>query len=306
MNEKEAKLSEFREVVLWQQLNKQLIELKSHVKPTIKKRHKFLQDFSFENQLFSRITKDPLISDMPLSLVSDLSGICFITFNVDSWTSILTQLIPNTIAFDIERALANTFEILNEYNKKYKLVDPETDDTDGFEDDKELLEFVETYLSLRESLVNNFKDIALILFEMKSDTLLKIADRHASANILKKKYNRLFLDYTGDSNRRDLIDIYDKTFLNRARLVIEPIISTISKDKIIDSLLHTEKKLKPSISKFIEHETAVLEKEFKLVQKFYWQLDFRREEYSQFFSKYTIEVCRIDPFSFIEYPLPSV
>ena len=61
MTTSEAKFEELRDILLWQQLNRQLIELRDGGAPISESNQKTIQRFCFENELFQRLTEDPLI-----------------------------------------------------------------------------------------------------------------------------------------------------------------------------------------------------------------------------------------------------
>jgi hypothetical protein len=140
-------LSELQEILFWQQLNKQLITLKFQGSDIKEDQHKYLQIFSFDNQLFSKITAASLFDEVPLSLVTDFSKVCFVNLKLEPWDTCLTQLIPQTLALDVEQALADAFVASGKYAKNSP---PEVSGDEGDEDDEELYGFIDEYLGARE------------------------------------------------------------------------------------------------------------------------------------------------------------
>jgi len=163
MKNEKQKTRDLQEILFWQQLNKQLIELRDKGEPINDQHHKYLQEFCLENRSFSKITQDSLIDEIPLVLLSDLADTAFVTINLEPWSSCLAEMIPNAYVFDVERALAEAFDMLGEYDRKYGLVEKSADE----DADEELFGFINEYLQLREKQKRDFPGIVRRLYEFR-------------------------------------------------------------------------------------------------------------------------------------------
>ena len=69
MNSLQSQISDLQEITFWQQLNRQLIEKRRLGAPITDENQKAFQKFCFDNQLFHKITEDPLIDELTMALV---------------------------------------------------------------------------------------------------------------------------------------------------------------------------------------------------------------------------------------------
>ena len=69
-------IPDFREVLLWQKANKQLIRRK--VDNVEQRHHRNLQKFFLRERLFAKITGAHIVQEMPLALLTDLSRSSFL------------------------------------------------------------------------------------------------------------------------------------------------------------------------------------------------------------------------------------
>jgi len=293
-------LSELQEILFWQQLNKQLIGLKAQGKDIQESRHKHLQDFSFGNRLFSKITGASLLDEVPLSLVTDFSKECFVQFKLDSWNSCLMQLIPNTVALDVEQALADAFVAAEKYDKN-----SHPGNKEGYEDDdEELYEFIEQYLGAREEQGRDIADIITRLHQLKTESIERIMEISDYKSFLSRRENQLFLDLSKYAGRKETLAAYFEGFCVQADSVVSDVIQTPF-TVYLEGLLankRNENNLKPSIKEFVDHEIATVEKEYQLMADFRSRA--RNKKYQS--DVYEIAICSLYPFFFLEDPFPAV
>ena len=177
MNPSQIKISELQELTFWQQLNKQLIEKKSFDEPVTDQNQKALQKFCFDNRLFHRITKNPLIDEIPIALITDFKGINILTYYIDSWVECLTTLLPNAIALDVEQAQADAFDVMTELDRKYRFFETTPADLNA-DDDKELFDFINEYNSIIEKQGREFSNMLRFLYELKADVINRVVKEH--------------------------------------------------------------------------------------------------------------------------------
>ena len=305
MNEKQKTLSELQEIIFWQQLNKQIIELKSQGNPLSEKQQKAFQQFSFDERLFSKVTSPPLIDEISLALLTDFADICFVNKLYETWNTHLTQLIPNTCTLNIEEALANAFDALSYYTDRYDLLEKTPNGEHNEDDDEELYDFIDEYQSIRDSQGIFFDDLVSKSYALKSSALTKIMEEHDWSRFLVVNENGLLFDYTNFPNRDIVSSIYKDTFCNPAKSIIAP---QGPGKRIFDSwdlpqfLLENKDQpgLKPSIMNFITYELNLLDIEAILIRRFFNDLTNWRK------GAFEICICNTSSFSFLDDPLPLV
>ena len=307
MDEKQKTFSELQEIIFWQQINKQLIELKISGKPIRDEHQRYIQRFCFDNKLFSKITNATLLDEVPMGLITDLSGISFINLRLSSWNRCLTQLIPNTHVLDIEQALTDSFDALGKYDKKYY---PDNRKDADEEDDEELYEFMETYLGEKEKQGRNIGDIILSMYESKNDLIEWIMRFIDYKPFIVMNKNRLLFDFSNPGKEGDIVKNYkgisvevDK-FCKKAVSAIEPIIFPLKEMDLYGLLLQKgdEKNLKPSIKQFVDHEISIFQTESNLLRTFYNNVQARINSPDS----YEIDICDLFPFFFLDYPFPTI
>ena len=301
MTKNESTFNELQEILFWQQLNKQLISLKAQGRVVKKAHHKYLQNFSFDNQLFARITGAIHIDEIPLTLITDFSSACFMQLQLDSWNACLTQIIPNTVALDVEQALADAFVASGKYDKSFP---PEVSGDEGDEDDEELYGFIKKYLGAREEQGRDIADIITRLHQLKTESVQRIMEISDYKSFLSRRENQLFLDLTKYDGRRETLTAYFESFCDQADSVVSSVIQ-FSFTAYLDGLLinkRNENNLKTSIKEFVDHEIAIVEKEYQLMADFRSRA--RNKKYQS--DVYEIAICSLSPFSFLENPFPAV
>jgi len=143
-------LKELREIVLWQQLNKQVIRMRDGDAAITSAQQKALQQFCFDFNLFHKLTEDPLIEPIPLALVTNFSGRNIVTINDGRWARCLETISKDVFVLDLELALADAFDAMTEYCRKYELLEPASARAD-MDDDDALYSVISQYNELMET-----------------------------------------------------------------------------------------------------------------------------------------------------------
>jgi hypothetical protein len=202
-----TKQSDLQEITLWQQLNKQLIRRRDLGESVTEGNQKFLQKFCFTTQLFHRITEDPLIDDIPVTLITDFDRNTFLTFNIESWNRYLTSLLSNSVYLDVEQALADAFDAMTELDKKYRLFETTPDDIDA-DNDEELYAFIDEYNTIIEKQGREFSNALRFLNELKADVIGRISTEcHGQVSIAHED-NNILLDFKHIDDRDRINSIY--------------------------------------------------------------------------------------------------
>jgi len=300
MNSEIPTLKDLQEIIFWQQLNIQLMELKSNGKPITDLHHEYLQTYCFENKLFSEITGAPLITDIPLILNTDLSNITCITLNLNSWSNCLQELFPGMYILDIEQALADTFDALQQYKDQYPETRQETEDHG--DDDEELYQFINEYMAIREKQKRNIADLSQKLHELKANAITHIKERMDLEPFKKKDKDGLSLNFEGYDGRGDLDRIYIEMFCKEAQAIVRNIRNPINELDIYSYVQSKQDRLeiKLSIKTFFDHEMSLLQKETALFDTFLGNVNSRICEEDP----HGIQFCESSSLSFLNYPFP--
>jgi len=299
MKKGKRKVSDLQEILFWQQLNKQLIELRGKGKPINDQHHKYLQEFCLENRSFSKITQNSLIDEIPLALISDLADTSFVTINLEPWNNCLAEIIPNAYIFDVERALADAFDVLGEYDRKYGLVEKSAADED---EDEELFGFINDYLRLRGEQRRDFPGIVRRLYELKAASVRNIMEKLDYKQVLGREGSLLSFDVQRFNERDTMLSSYFDSFCKEALSLVEPV-KTALNELDLYGLLHSkqaEGKVKPSVKEFVEYEVVLVERESALFDRVIREL---KERVDQKHS-YRINICDTSSFFFLDHPFP--
>jgi hypothetical protein len=309
--EKNITLAELQEILFWQSLNKQLLALKEKGKNLKKQHHRHLQSFCFENLLFSKITGASLFDETPLSLVSDFKNISIITANSPKWLKVLSKAMPETYALDMDVALADSFDVLSDYDRKYKLTRDEGDD----EGDEDLYEFINQYADLRKE--RQISDFSFIISEshiLKSVALKKIMSKLDVKACLKIKNNQTILEVgelakDGKPSRiyEEVNQIYVDEYCHEVERLVRKgsnLGRRINTQRVLSFLTEkaAEKGAKKSIKDFVKNEMPLFKNETNLKEKYIKAIQNRIN------ARHTpnIVICDARPFFFLKNPLPLV
>jgi hypothetical protein len=306
MGNLEGKYSNLQEITLWQKLNKQLVEKRKRGVLISDDNQKALQKFCFANQLFHRTTKDPLIDEIPLALVTDFERVTALTYYIDGWIECLTSLLPNSISLDVEQAQADAFDAMTNLDRKYRFFETTPEDTE-FDDDEELYAFIDKYNSIVEKqgweLCNTLRN----LYEMKASAFIRIEKEYDARKLVLLDHNSVLFDFKDSQYKDRILSLYHQDFCNEALTSISKFTDATGAffDMEILGLLdrkESEPKLKPSIREFIQHERRLIERQSKLMREFTSQL--KSKLYSK--SDYKIKILNLAPFAFLKSPFPEV
>jgi hypothetical protein len=267
---------------------------------------KALQKFCFTNQLFHRITEDPLIDEIPIALVTDFEQINIFTYYIYGWAECLTSLLPNTISLDVEQAQADAFDAMTDLDRKYHFFETTPEDIES-DDDEELYAFIDEYNSMVEKQGRELHNTLRNLYELKASAIKRIEKEYDGRASVVQEDNSILLDvkHTGDRDR--IMSIYIHDFCDQAIISISKSIDArgMFPDMKIYGLLdskESEPKLKPSIREFIQHERQLIERQSKLMREFNGQLQRKLDSKSD----YRIKILNLSPFAFLKSPFPEV
>jgi|GEM_PF-1422430 len=295
---------EMQEIVFWQQLNRQLISWRSKKESIIKDGHQdFIQKFSFDHKLFSKITTAYLFDDIPLVLITDFSEICFLNFKEGSWNDCLGKLIQNSFILDIEQALADALVAMEKYGRKFDF-GIDRDGVDREEDDEELYLFIEDYLQKLEERGWDLREILNKLYAEKAKFIQRVIRAFDYRELLAIKDDLLIFDLNKikeKGQKKDVLKFVNDQYINflyKADSIVHwPTFSFFRAE--IENLLEEKKgNLKPSIRKFAEHEYAIFKEEARLLYDFADRLKAKEKTFL------TIPICNSSPFYFLRNPFP--
>lgn len=296
----ETVLAEIQELLLWQELNKQLIKVHIAEQPVPDHYHRYLQNFCFDNHLFSQLKSNPLIDEIPLSLISNFRDTSFITLKLQQWDDLVSGAIAEAHTLDIEDALDKSFSTLSAYDRKYNLT---SNDDKREEDDEELHAFIQQYNTLRDS---QGRDIARLVNELhryKVDAVADIA-KALDRDLMPDRRDDIILWEVGDDSGGKVQSLYMEKFCMPGLSLLENVIFPLY-ELDLHSFLHekqTEADLKNSIREFLEHEISICVKETEIINKFIFEARRRKSNADL----KIIPICSISPFYFLDYPFPLI
>lgn len=306
---KNVTFTELQEILFWQSLNKQLIALSEKGHRIKKSDHKYLQGFCFQNRIFSKITTASIIDETPLALISDFKTLSFLTINIPQWKKVLSRIMPKAYILDCNKALADSFDVLSKYDKKYNL----TGEAGVCEsDDEELYDFINQYMDLRdEKHIKEFSDIVKETHRFRSIALNKIITEFKYKPPVMNIDKDIIIDLgvlNNASQLQGIREIYIEDYCRKAETILRTGFGNYldRKMKYSNVLTWLEKKydqknVKPSIKDFIAYELPIFMSETNLEDKYLQKI---QRITSGNFTK--IGICNIYPFFFLKNPLPLV
>jgi hypothetical protein len=302
----EEKYSDLQEITLWQQLNRQLIEKRSSGVSITEENQKVLQKFCFDNQVFHRITEDPLINEIPISMVTDFEQINIFTYYIYGWAGCLTSLLPNSISLDVEQAQADAFDAMTDLDRKYRFFHTTPEDIDS-DDDEELYAFIDEYNSMVEKQGRELRNTLRNLYELKAAAISTIVKKYNGRTYIIVDQGAVLLNFSDSQDRDPIASIYRHDYCNEALTSISKFTEATGAflDMEILGLLdnkESEAKLKPSIREFIQHERLLIERQSKLMREFNGQLQSKLDSKSD----YKIKILNLSTFAFLKSPFPEV
>ena len=304
MNDNSPIVEELREIILWQQLNKQVIKMRDEGAAITPIHQKALQQFCFDSELFQKLTEDPLFEPIPLSLVTDFSGRSIVTFNNERWSRCISNLLEAALVLDIELALAGAFDVIGGYSNKFDLFDPRAAQ-DNADDDDALYEVIDQYNALLEKQGRNLPDMLNDLYEAKAAAIDTIMDVFGAGQNLEQESDLIFIDFSQSSKRDALAAAYRDQFCSKALGISHLVGATALMDMDLLGFLddiENRKAITQSVIDFIKHERNIQLRQIDMLQSFAKEV--RTWNYAK--DAYRIALCKSSPFAFLQQPLPVV
>lgn len=296
-------IKETGELLFWHKLNKQLLVLKEKGKPIKKEDHANLQEFCFKNNLYEKATESSVVFGVPLSLITDFRAVYFITVGFRSWTNLLTTLLANTYALNVEKALTEVFDDIVAYDHKYHLID----NTGVAEDaDEELYKFIDEYSTAKEFAGIDLSSLVIESHQWKLKALKRIINNIDYGKNTVTHDNQLYIDLGASSKIDKINEFYrnifcDKSDPHRGGSDVKWVSNMTKVQNILSNKLN-ERNLKQTIKEFIIHELPVCKTEISLLRTF--SKEIRNRINSGVSSK--IIICDTNTFAFLKNPLPLV
>lgn len=308
MDKRRHNLKELQEISFWQQLNRQLLIMKRRGKPVKDTSFKSLRSFCLGEHLFSKIKRSPAVSDIPLSLVTDLKDAYIVTLNLRSWTRVLSGLLPGFFTLDIEQALADSLVALNKYHRRYGIDEANVPE---IEEDEELIEFANRYMDAKESSGLDLPSMIMALHGHKASAVKKMLKAAESKSILHRDGDLLYLDIdkvgAGDAAKKRaerVQKIYTNEYLAKVNEILRPILGATwmlweTEVRImLENKLEEGGNVKESIRQYAESELKRYHMETEMI-----------DNYSKAVGTANIQkisVAKISPFHFLSHPLPEL
>lgn len=299
-------LKELREIVLWQQLNKQVIRMRDGDAAITSAQQKALQQFCFDFNLFHKLTEDPLIEPIPLALVTNFSGRNIVTINDGRWARCLETLLKDVFVLDLELALADAFDAMTEYCRKYELLEPASARAD-MDDDDALYSVISQYNELMETQRRQLPELLLDLYGVKAAAIVALMDRIGANLTLGDDKGLVFIDLNQVSDKQQLADIYRREFCDRALEIIDHLTAAhiALKDMDLTSFFDEVESLRgsnPMIVDFITHERELFYRQSAMINSFHKAL----LTWYDTKNNYSVTICDVSPFAFLNKPFPEV
>ena len=299
-------LKELREIVLWQQLNKQVIRMRDGDAAITLAQQKALQQFSFDFNLFHKLTEDPLIEPIPLALITNFSVRNIVTINDGRWARCLETLLKDVFVLDLELALADAFDAMTEHHRKYEPLEPESAQAE-MDDDDALYDVINQYNELVERQRRQLPELLIDLYGAKATAIAALMDRIGETPILGDDKGLIFIDLNQASDKHKLADIYRREFCDRALEIIDHLTAAhiALKDMDLTSFFDEVESLQgsnPRIVDFIAHERELFYRQSAMINSFHKAL----LTWYGTKNSYSVIICDASPFAFLKKPFPEV
>lgn len=308
MDKRRPDLRELQEISFWQQLNRQLLIMKRRGKPVKDTSFKSLRSFCLGERLFSKIKRTRVVSDIPLSLVTNLNDVYFVTLNLRRWTRVLSGLLPGSFVLDIERAMAGSLVALNKYHRRYGIAGV---DVPEVKEDEELIEYANRYMDAKEYSGLDFPSMIMALHDHKATAVKSMLKAAECKSILRRDGELLYLDIdkvgAGDAAKKRaerVQKIYTNEYLAKVDEILRPILGATWMLWETEVRIMLENKLKEggnvkeSIRQYAESELKRYHMETEMI-----------DNYSKAVGTANIQkipVAKISPFHFLSHPLPEL
>jgi len=282
--------------------------MKRRGKPVKDTSFKSLRSFCLGEHLFSKIKRSPAVSDIPLSLVTDLKDAYIVTLNLRSWTRVLSGLLPGFFTLDIEQALADSLVALNKYHRRYGIDEANVPE---IEEDEELIEFANRYMDAKESSGLDLPSMIMALHGHKASAVKKMLKAAESKSILHRDGDLLYLDIdkvgAGDAAKKRaerVQKIYTNEYLAKVDEILKPkggatwMVWESEVRIMLENKLKEGGNVKESIRQYAESELKRYHMETEMI-----------DNYSKAVGTANIQkipVAKISPFHFLSHPLPEL
>ncbi len=306
MTKRKLTLKELQELSLWQQMNRQLLVMKRRGKPVKDASFKSLQRFCFTEHLFAKIKSSPSVSDVPLSLVTNLKGDYVVTLNLRNWTRMSSRLLPGFFVLDVERALAGSLVALIKYHQHHGIA--ETDLSDA-EEDEELLGFANRYMDAKESAGLDLPSMIMALHGHKATAVKNMLKAAESKSIMHREGDRLYMDIdkvgAGDAAKKRaerIQKIYTNEYLAKVDEILKPkgratwMVWESEIRLLLENKLKEGGNVKESVRQYAETELKRYHLEIKMID------DYSKATGTTDMQK--IPIMKLSPFYFLAHPFP--
>jgi hypothetical protein len=295
--------SDVQETVFWHQLNKRLLKITRGDKK-FAERHRFLQDFSLRNSLFSKINSSFFAPDIPLAFITNFVDTSFITLHHDGWERCLKfafRKISRVTTFNLQSAISRSLEVLSEYDKKYpKLFGANNETID--DEDTSLFTFLNDFMKEKENVGWNVPRFVSKLHLVKTGALrfiMKQYPSHISFEILE---DCIHMDFQRCPERSELENQYKERFCKKASEAVSSFWQYPVSQHLFATLKSQKRRATRNSPLFeaVQYEAALLHREDHLIQAFRDSLDDRSSQSGL----YRVPLCSIRPFFFLDHPFP--
>jgi hypothetical protein len=304
-----SRLKRLQEVSFWQQLNNQLLSIKKQQAVIKKDDYKALQNFCFSNLVFSTINGSRVGTDLPLSLITNFKNLYVVTLNDSAWNKVCLNLLPVTVNLDIEKALANSFVAIKNYDRKHHIL---KDSVPDYDDDQELSDFIDRYIDEKDRAEMDIPSMVIELHALKTKALRKILKLLDVNLLLKVTAGNCFFDLHSlkkqdktNKTYQKVCNIYHKEFIAKVDPIIEPLslLTNLANATVIGLLENKLKEpaLKKSIKDFAAHELKKCKVEIDMINVFS-----RTVKKTNPSNLAKINICSNKPFFFLSHPFPLI
>lgn len=306
MTSKQPAFNELREIIFWQQLNKQIIRLRDEGAGIAELHQKAFQQFCLGNRLFKNISGDPFFTETPLVLMTNFCDNHMLTLKNERWEAWLMDLFNDFFILDVELALAGTFDASDEYAKKYMPIKPSLQGDDA-EDDDELYDVIDRYNALLEKQKRSLPEILNDLYEVKALAMTGLNDVLDVKRNLIQDGSLYLIDFRDSHDKDLLVARYRDEFCAKTVPIVGHLTSaTVAfKDMELEDFFNdveSRPALKHSVSDFIEHEREIQLRQSRLFQSFNQSVI----EWQSARDLYEVKVCESSPIAFLKQPFPPV
>ena len=216
---------------------------------------------------------------------------CFLNLKDNYFEKNICRLIPDIFILDVEEALMETSDVLDDFNRKFSIIEAEEDiDSPG------LYQGISTYLKSKTQIGWEFDDLVIDLYHLKTECLKKIIVVSNAIDIIKSD-NYLYIIEKNDGLFTEMLKILDTGFIKPAIDISMPWLEdTLPQAYLRDSFIGISDE--EPVREFIDSESDIINQEHECVKKFINDLQKKKNAKE-------IIICDTLPFKFLENPFPS-